>query len=242
MRCSRGKLAAAALLLLSVGEASAAWGRLELFDVASGRGFSKVSFLDAAVLGERYGFGVGTNVLEGRAHGWDIRRRGAPDASAHLLWSVFPVSAWWTLWDWEGPENFRGLDFAEPSVGHVSAFYIYSGWAQLGGFNEVNRSIPDMETRQAVEGSVPATYTDCGLRVDYGNYVAVSAGRFRFTTEDKGVFRSRTVTQTYFLVHLYLAFHKHPERQGGGLMLLRDAYDRVRSLFRCHGWRCNVED
>lgn len=242
MRCWRSKAFLATLPLLLVRPAHAAWGRIEFVDAAAGRGFSQVRLFDTALHNERYGFGLGFTTLDARLHGWDIRRRGQPDASAHVLLGLAPVTAHWTIWNWEGPANFRGLDFAQPPVGHLSAYFHYGWWARLAGFTEVERPLLGEESRVDVEGRVPATYSDYGLRLDYGNYAAVSIGRMEFKTKDHGIFRARTVTQPYVLVHLYFAIHKHPQRQGGAVMFLRDGWDGLRSLFRCRGWRCNIQE
>ncbi len=83
--CLKAIRSAPLFLLLLASPAAAVWGRAEFLGADLGSAYVGARLLDVALYHQRYGVGLGTTLIDGRLHGWDIPRRGSPDASGHIL-------------------------------------------------------------------------------------------------------------------------------------------------------------
>lgn len=171
------------MLPVATSQAAAVWGRAEFLGGDVGTAYVGARLLDLSIYHQRYGMGIGTSLVDGRLHGWDIPRRGAPDASGHILSGIGPINAFVALKSWEGIPFFIGDYEAHPTVGRIEAYGSYCGWGRMWGFTEEAPNSLGEPERQRVGGGVPASYWDYGLRLDIGAYWGIAAGRFAFQTD-----------------------------------------------------------
>lgn len=226
-----------ALVLLAARPADAYWIRQEWMGLQGETGNVRMRLLDFAVYDSHWGPGMGIAGLEAMTGPWDIPRVGRPDASAHALWEVAPLRAYWALFSWRGPAYLHMTEnAADRSVGKVELYASYCGWARLTQFNEVTSSIlTGPASRDGVDGSLGAKVFDFGLRIDQGlgsSFASsIGAGRRRMDVQGDGVFRDRRIDQWYGAASLYFGVTQGSDYGGGAIRFFTDAWDRLRVIF-----------
>lgn len=209
-----GLLSLLLLAALSAPAAAETWNRWEYMGGFGGNGFYGVDVLSVGLYHERYGFGVGTQLLQMRGDAWDLRRRGLPDATAHAILAPLPLEARLVLASWEG-DPFVEATHVESSNARIELHASICPWARFGGINDVQ---PDFATGKPTRtywnnDMIPAVTWDYGIGYDAGQFWSITVGRFDFQTKDDGVYRARRDGRWYAMGRLYYG-HTHGRTVG----------------------------
>lgn len=222
------------LCVAAAAPASGYWIRQEWIGYHAETGRLRLRGLDFTIYDSITGIGLGTGLGDLWVGAWDVRRVGAPDASAHHLFAPVPLRAAVALWSWAGPPYFhmRNRRVADQGIGRLELFGSYCGWATLGSFTEAEFGLIGYEFgRKNVPGTVKAKVFEYGVRADLGAHASAQVGRLVFETEAARPFRERTFDRWYGSLSLFFGATTGSDHGGGLVMSAVNGFNWLRGRF-----------